>query len=64
MSALLSGTLIKKIAFLRFDESLVPEFSMDVYGQALYQTQEVFKYPKAGEQNAIVSLHIYDVVRI
>ena len=22
----------KKIAFLRFDESLVPEFSMDVYG--------------------------------
>ena len=53
----------KKIAFLRFDESLVPEFSMDVYGQALYQTQEVFKYPKAGEPNAIVSLHIYDLVR-
>ena len=53
----------KKIAFLRFDETLVPEFSMDVYGQALYQTQEVFKYPKAGEQNAIVSLHIYDIVK-
>ncbi len=49
-----------KIGFLRFDETNVPEFSMDVYGSALYQTQEVFKYPKAGEENAKVSLHIYD----
>ena len=50
-----------KIAFLRFDETSVPEFSMDVYGQDLYQTQQVFKYPKAGEQNAVVSLHIYNI---
>lgn len=50
-----------KIAFLRFDESEVPEFSMDVFGQDLYQTQTVFKYPKAGEANSIVSLHIYDL---
>lgn len=50
-----------KIAFLRFDETDVPEFSMDVYGAKLYQTQEVFKYPKAGENNAKVSLHMYDV---
>lgn len=50
-----------KIAFIRFDESEVPEFSMDVYNQGLYPTQQVFKYPKAGEKNAIVSLHIYDV---
>ncbi|TYB79196.1 S9 family peptidase [Bizionia myxarmorum] len=50
-----------KIAFIRFDEANVPEFSMDVYGKDLYQTQNVFKYPKAGEPNAIVSLHIYDV---
>lgn len=48
-----------KIAFIRFDETNVPEFSMDVYGNNLYQTQTVFKYPKAGEKNAIVSLHIY-----
>ena len=52
----------QKIAYLKFDETEVPEFSMDVYGQALYQTQQVFKYPKAGEKNAIVSLHIYDFV--
>jgi dipeptidyl-peptidase-4 len=51
-----------KIAFLRFDETEVPEFSMDVYGTNLYQQQQVFKYPKAGENNALVSLNLYDVV--
>ncbi|WP_040756140.1 S9 family peptidase [Winogradskyella psychrotolerans] len=50
-----------QIAFIRFDESEVPEFSMDVYGSDLYQTQHVFKYPKAGEANSIVSLHLYDL---
>ena len=50
-----------KIAFIRFDETDVPEFSMDMYNQGLYPTQSVFKYPKAGEKNAEVSLHIYDV---
>jgi len=50
-----------KIAFLQFDETNVPEFSMDVYWTDLYQAQTVFKYPKAGEENAIVSLHLLDV---
>ncbi|GGW34238.1 S9 family peptidase [Arenibacter certesii] len=50
-----------KLAFIRFDETNVPEFSMDVYGSDLYQTQTVFKYPKAGEDNALVSLHMFDV---
>lgn len=50
-----------KIAYIRFDETKVPEFSMDVYGSELYQTQTVFKYPKAGENNAEVSLHMFDV---
>jgi dipeptidyl-peptidase-4 len=50
-----------KIAFIRFDESAVPQFSMDVYSQGLYPKVETFKYPKAGEKNAIVSLHVYDV---
>ena len=49
-----------KIAFLRFDETNVPHFSMDVFGQNLYPFQYEFKYPKAGEENAIVSLHMYD----
>ncbi len=50
------------LAFLRFDESQVPVFSMDRYGrygQDLYPTQDVFKYPKAGEANALVSMHLY-----
>lgn len=50
-----------KIAFIRFDETDVPQFSMDLYNQGLYPTQDVFKYPKAGEKNALVSLHVYDV---
>ncbi len=50
-----------KIAYIRFDETDVPEFSMDFYNQGLYPTQNVFKYPKAGEKNAVVSLHIYDL---
>jgi dipeptidyl-peptidase-4 len=50
-----------KLAFIRFDETEVPRFSMDVYGQGLYPDQQVFKYPKAGDPNAKVSLHMYDV---
>ena len=50
-----------KIAFIRFDETNVPQFSMDVYGQELYPQQYEFKYPKAGEANAVVSLHMIDV---
>ncbi|MDC7994270.1 S9 family peptidase [Altibacter sp. HG106] len=52
-----------RIAYLKFDETNVPEFSMDVYGSDLYQHQDVFKYPKAGEENASVSLHLYDVTQ-
>jgi dipeptidyl-peptidase-4 len=50
-----------RIAFIRFDESAVPQFSMDVYGTNLYPFQYEFKYPKAGETNATVSLHLIDV---
>lgn len=48
------------IAFLRFDESMVKEFSFDRYG-TLYPTPYRFKYPKAGEKNSVVSCHIYDL---
>ncbi len=52
------GTML---AFLRFDERAVPEFSMDVYGADLYPSQNRFKYPKAGEDNSTVSLHLYTI---
>ncbi|MEY4085379.1 MAG: hypothetical protein RL074_1166 [Bacteroidota bacterium] len=51
----------KKVAYIRFDESQVPEFSMSIFKKDLYPTIETFKYPKAGEKNSEVSLHIYDV---
>ena len=49
-----------KLAFLRFDEEDVPEFSMDIYGNGLYPSQQEFKYPKAGESNSKVSLWLHD----
>ncbi|MGB0526434.1 MAG: S9 family peptidase [Flavobacteriaceae bacterium] len=49
------------IAYLKFDESEVPMFSMDIYGKGLYQYPYTFKYPKAGEKNAELSLHLFDV---
>jgi dipeptidyl-peptidase-4 len=52
----------KKLAYIRFDESEVPEFSMNIFKKNLYPTVETFKYPKAGEKNALVSLHVYDVI--
>ena len=51
----------KTIAYYRFDESEVKEFSMDLFKGGLYPTQEVFKYPKSGEDNSVVTLHMYDI---
>ncbi len=51
----------KYIAFIRFDETDVPEFTMDSYTDALYPERVSFKYPKVGEKNAVVSLWIYDL---
>ena len=49
-----------KIAFYRFDEERVKEFFLTEWG-TLYLGQTRFKYPKAGEDNSIVSIHVYDV---
>jgi dipeptidyl-peptidase-4 len=51
----------KKLAFICFDETEVPEFSMNIFKKELYPTVETFKYPKAGEKNAKVSLLLYDI---
>ena len=34
---------------------------MDLFKGNLYPTQEVFKYPKAGEDNSVVKIYIYNV---
>ena len=50
----------QKIAYLRFDESQVKEFAMTLWGE-LYPDEYRYKYPKAGEDNSVVSVHIYDL---
>ena len=49
------------LAFVKFDESQVREFFIPVYEHSLYPHEMRFKYPKAGEDNSKVSLHIYDL---
>ena len=50
----------KKIAYMRFDESKVKEYNMQMWGQ-LYPEDYKYKYPKAGEDNSKVSLHVYNI---
>ncbi|MDR3129873.1 MAG: S9 family peptidase [Tannerellaceae bacterium] len=48
-------------AFVRTDETNVPIYTMQVYGESAYPYFHSYKYPKSGEVNSRVSLHIYDV---
>ncbi|MHA8106665.1 S9 family peptidase [Aquirufa sp. 5-AUSEE-100C1] len=47
----------KRVAFYTFDESRVPEYNMQMWGE-LYPQDYRYKYPKAGEANSIVSLSV------
>jgi dipeptidyl-peptidase-4 len=48
-----------QIVYMRFDESKVPIFSMDIYGNQTYPFPYMFRYPKAGEENSKIELIIY-----
>lgn len=58
----------KLLAFVKFDESKVPQYSFPLYldkstpkdEMALYPTFKQFKYPKAGENNSKVSVCVYE----
>ena len=50
----------KQVVYMRFDESKVPIFSMDIYGSEVYQFPYMFRYPKAGEDNSKIDLYIVD----
>ena len=50
-----------RIAFIRFDEREVPEFPLTWYRGGAYPGETSFKYPKVGEPNSVVSVHLYDV---
>ena len=47
------------IAFYRFDESGVREYSMNTFNGKLYPENYNFKYPKAGEANSVVDIKVY-----
>lgn len=49
------------LVYMRFDESEVPLFSMDIYAQDTYPFPYAFRYPKAGENNSKVQLMVYDL---
>lgn len=50
----------KKIAFYRFDESKVKQYTLPFYG-SLYPREYTYKYPVAGEDNSIVEIYVYDL---
>ena len=59
----------KMLAYIKYDESEVKEYSFPLYKasyptkkeNALYPGEYTYKYPKAGEANSKVSVEIYDV---
>jgi dipeptidyl-peptidase-4 len=50
------------LAYVKFNETNVKEFSMDIYNGNLYPDKVTLKYPKAGEENSKVSVHIYNAL--
>jgi dipeptidyl-peptidase-4 len=50
----------RRLAFYRFDESRVKQFSMTLFG-VLYPEISTFKYPKAGEDNSLVTIRVFDL---
>ena len=51
----------KRLAYYRFDESEVKEFTMTNYWGELYPEYVTFKYPKVGEKNSKVSVFLYEL---
>ncbi|MEA3444624.1 MAG: S9 family peptidase, partial [Bacteroidota bacterium] len=62
----------RSIAFMRFDESNVAEFGMTMFAgevptieeNKLYPEHRAWKYPKAGDDNSIVSVHVYHLASL
>jgi dipeptidyl-peptidase-4 len=50
----------KCLAYIRFDESRVKEFTLDLYKGELYPVKYTYKYPKAGEDNSVVWVKVFD----
>jgi len=51
----------RKVAYYRFDESPVPDYFLQMDQAKLQSTIDVEAYPKAGVNNPIVDVYVYDV---
>ncbi len=51
----------KKIAFIRFDESNVKQYTLQDYNKENYPEVITYKYPKAGEDNSKTGVFVYDI---
>lgn len=52
----------EKLAYYRFDESEVKEYNLQFWDNgALYPRDYKYKYPKAGENNSIVTINVYNL---
>lgn len=51
----------QSLAYLRFDESKVKEYRIDFYHGTDYPKPFVYKYPRAGEANASVTCHVFNL---
>jgi dipeptidyl-peptidase 4 len=52
----------QKIAFYRFDESKVPDYFLQLGQTSLQSVMDIEAYPKAGVDNPIADILIYDLV--
>lgn len=48
------------LAYIKFNESKLKEYTIESYNGNLYPDKYTYKYPKAGEDNSIVTVHIFD----
>ena len=51
----------ERLAFLKFDERKVPEFTYTNFRNGIYPEYVTFKYPKVGAENSTVSLHSFSI---
>lgn len=49
------------IAYYRFDETKVKSYPMPTFNGKLYPDNVTFKYPKAGQDNSIVQIRVYNI---
>ncbi len=50
----------RRLAWIRFDESKVPQMRLDYFEEGMYPRGREYKYPKVGEANSTVSVLIFD----